>query len=123
MRRLAARLELRLLPRLGHRRRASTVAVGVSGGVDSALTASILRAEGHNVVGIHMRNWDASEESPDIAQCIEKEARDARRVCEEVGIGYHEVNFVREYWHDVFAPLLDGLQREARPTQTCHATG
>ena len=114
MRRLAARLEPRLLPRLGVRR-ASTVAVGVSGGVDSALTASILRAEGHNVVGIHMRNWDASEESPDIAQCIEKEARDARRVCEEVGIGYHEVNFVREYWHDVFAPLLDGFAAGGTP--------
>ena len=98
-----------------HRRAASTIAVGVSGGVDSALAALLLRAQGHDVIGVHMTNWDAAEEAPEAASCIEQEARDARRVCDHVGIGFHEVNFVREYWHNIFEPLLEGYSDGGTP--------
>lgn len=100
--------------RLMQRRRdKSTIAVGISGGVDSATTALLLKAEGHDVVGVHMRNWDALEEG--VAECMEQEVRDARRVCAQLGIGFQEVSFVREYWHNIFEPLLDGYSAGGTP--------
>ena len=96
------------------RRRLATVAVGVSGGVDSSVAALLLKQQGHDVIGVHMTNWDAQEEiSERELSCQEQEKRDAQEVCRTLGIGFHQVNFVREYWHLVFEPFLqayrDGL--------------
>ena len=94
-------------------RKLATVAVGVSGGVDSSVAALLLRQQGHDVVGVHMTNWDAAEEG--IEGCAEREERDARKVCEQLGIGFQHVSFVREYWHDVFEPLLQGYDAGGTP--------
>ena len=83
----------------------ATVAVGVSGGVDSSVAALLLKQQGHDVVGIHMSNWDHEEEGSSGA-CSERELEDARLVCERLGIGFHPVSFVREYWTEVFEPFV-----------------
>ena len=47
-----------------------------------------------------MRNWDISDEK---GQCtVSQDSEDARFVCEHIGIPYHEVSFVKEYWNEVF---------------------
>ena len=108
-----------LLPRhrAAHRARcrpASTVAVGVSGGVDSAVAAMMLKRQGHDVVGVHMSNWDGEEDGLGVG-CNEEDREDARRVCAHLGIGFHEVSFQREYWHEVFEPFLQGYREGGTP--------
>lgn len=109
--------------RVGRRggRRLATVAVGVSGGVDSSVAALLLKRQGHDVVGVHMSNWDHAEEGTD-GECAEREREDARRVCERLGIGFHAVSFVREYWSDVFEPFVAGIARGAtlNPDVACN---
>lgn len=90
------------------RRHLATVAVGISGGVDSAVAALLLKQHGHEVIGVHMTNWDGNEEGS--AQCVEKERIDAERVCHTLKIGFHEVSFVREYWTLVFEPFLQAYR-------------
>lgn len=91
----------------------ATVAVGISGGVDSSVAAMLLKEQGHDVVGVHMSNWDVAEEGHE--SCGEQDARDAHRVCDKLGIGFHRTSFVREYWTDVFEPLLQGYQAGGTP--------
>lgn len=88
----AAARELR--ERLGKAR--PTVVVGVSGGVDSALAALLLKEEGLDVRGVFLKNWDESEESPDGRACsYEADRADARLVANHVGIDLEEVDFVK----------------------------
>ena len=112
VRRTACRL-MRLPRGATHSRGLTTVAVGVSGGVDSSVAALLLKEQGHDVIGVHMTNWDIAEEGEEA--CGEQEARDAHRVCEKLGIGFHRVSFVREYWNDVFTPFLDGYLAGGTP--------
>jgi len=98
-----------------HCARALSVAVGISGGVDSAVSAAILQREGHHVIGVHMRNWDASDEVG-AEQCPQGEdERDARAACAHLGIDLHRVDFVREYWVDVFEPFVEGYAKGLTP--------
>ena len=99
-------------PRAG--RGLSTVAVGVSGGVDSAVAALMLKRQGHDVVGIHVTSWDEADEGG-AERCQDAERRDAQRVCEHLGIGFHELRLVSEYWHSVFEPLVSGYASLATP--------
>ena len=81
------------------------VAVGLSGGVDSAVAAWLLKTAGFDVTGVLMRNWDEAEETG--GECtFEKDQRDARAVAAHLGIPLREVDFVKEYWHSVFEPFL-----------------
>ena len=55
---------------------------------------------GFNVVGVFMRNWDIADE---MGTCsADKDVEDAAYICQHLGIHFHEINFVREYWNDVF---------------------
>ena len=98
-----------------HRSSLATVALGISGGVDSAVAALLLKQEGHEVIGVHMSNWDHDEEVDGDSGCGERERRDAQRVCDRLNIGFHEVSFVREYWQSVFEPFVAGVAEGATP--------
>jgi len=84
-------------------RLAGTVIVGMSGGVDSAVAALLLRESGYAVQGLFMSNW----EDDDDAYCTTaNDYQDARRVCAALGIALHRVSFAAQYRERVFAHFL-----------------
>ena len=89
------------------------VVVGMSGGVDSSVTALLLKQQGYDVIGIFMKNWDDTDE---FGQCTaETDAEDVRRVCEQIGIPYYTVNFEKEYFDKVFTYFLDEYRHGRTP--------
>jgi tRNA-specific 2-thiouridylase len=92
-----------------------TIAVAMSGGVDSSTVAAMLRAEGHNVVGLTMQLWNqrrlaGHEGMPDQVQgrcCSIDDVYDARRVAEDLGIPYYVVNHEERFERDVVRPFID----------------
>jgi tRNA-specific 2-thiouridylase len=82
--------------------------VGLSGGVDSAVAAWLLRRAGYDVTGVLMRNWDEAEETGGACD-FERDRRDALAVAARLDIPLREVDFVREYWHAVFEPFVRGF--------------
>ncbi len=80
------------------------VIVGMSGGVDSAVAALQLQQAGYSVEGLFMKNW---EEDDDEQYCAAAEDfADAQRVCDQLGITLHSINFASEYWDHVFEYFL-----------------
>ena len=76
--------------------------LGLSGGVDSAVAALLLRDAGADVHALHMTNWE-----DDDGYCTAAEdLQDARHVCAQLGIPFHHVNFAAEYREQVFANFL-----------------
>jgi len=99
------------------------VVVGVSGGVDSAVALTLLKDQGYDVVGLFMRNWDAAlnndiEGNPTFQENIcpqEQDYNDALELCNSLGIELHRVDFIKEYWDDVFTYFLEELKRGRTP--------
>lgn len=99
------------------------VVIGMSGGVDSSVAAILLKKQGYEVIGLFMRNWDASLNNdilgnPTLSNSIcpqEQDYNDALKVCEEIGIPLHRVDFVKEYWDYVFTYFLDELKKGRTP--------
>ena len=99
------------------------VVVGMSGGVDSSVSAIILKNMGYEVVGLFMRNWDSLinndiKGNPTLNENIctqEQDYNDAKKVCEELGIELHRVDFVKEYWDYVFTYFLEELKKGRTP--------
>lgn len=89
----------------------TTVFVGMSGGVDSSLTAYLLNRRGFRVVGLFMKNW----EEPDGACNAGPDFEDVVSVCRHLGIDYIQVNFTEEYRERVFAEFLKSLQAGLTP--------
>jgi len=80
------------------------VIVGMSGGVDSAVAALVLRDLGYLVEGLFMKNWD---EDDGTQYCTARaDLDDAARVCDHLGIRLHTANFAAEYWDNVFCRFL-----------------
>ena len=76
-----------------------TVVVGMSGGVDSAVAAFLLKKEGFNVIGLFMRNWDSAIngedfQNNDIICPQERDYNDALKVCEKLNIPLYRVDFI-----------------------------
>ncbi len=86
-----------------------TVIVGMSGGVDSSVSALLLKNLGYNVIGLFMKNW---EEEPCPSA---KEFEDVVKVCETLQIPYYTVNFAHEYRESVFAQFLADYQAGLTP--------
>jgi tRNA-specific 2-thiouridylase len=97
------------------------IIVGLSGGVDSAVAAWLLKEQGYPLIGgIFMQNWEAQANDP---YCTaEKDMRDAKAVCDRLDIPFHVVNFEQEYWDRVFQYCLDelALGRTPNPDVWCN---
>ncbi len=99
------------------------VIVGMSGGVDSAVSAYLLKKEGYEVEGLFMRNWDALVNNdilgnPTLNEYIcpqETDYNDAKKTCEILGIPLHRVDFIKEYWDNVFTYFLEELKKGRTP--------
>ena len=97
------------------------VVVGLSGGVDSAVTAHLLKQQGHEVVGIFMKNWEDDDDSEYCASNVD--FVDAAAVADVLGIEIEHVNFAAEYRDRVFAEFLREYQagRTPNPDVLCNA--
>jgi tRNA-specific 2-thiouridylase len=92
----------------------SKVIVGLSGGVDSAVAALLLKQQGHDVGAVFMKNWD---EDDDEDYCpAEEDLADARKVAEHLDIELHTVSFSAEYWNRVFAHFLNECEAGRTPS-------
>src|ERR1700745_4064341 len=94
---------------------AQTIAVAMSGGVDSSTVAAMLRAEGHNVIGLTMQLWNqrrlaVREGMPESVQgrcCSLDDVHDARRVAQQIGIPFYVVNHEERFERDVVRPFVE----------------
>lgn len=89
------------------------VVVGMSGGVDSSVTAHLLKQQGFKVSGMFMKNWEEDDTEEYCAAA--KDLKDAAQVCERMGMDLHEVNFAHEYWENVFEHFLHEYQAGRTP--------
>ncbi len=98
------------------------VAVMLSGGVDSSVVAKLLIDQGYEVEAFFMRNWDSTTNlelnniltEDEICQ-QEEDYQDAKAVAKHLGITLHRVDFVKEYWDDVFSTFLKEIEQGLTP--------
>ena len=96
-----------------HTSNAPYVIVGMSGGVDSSVSAALLLEQGYRVEGLFMKNW---EEDDGTEYCTAlKDLADAQAVCDRLGIPLRSVNFSMEYWDRVFEHFLKEYQAGRTP--------
>lgn len=89
------------------------VVVGMSGGVDSSVSAALLKSQGYEVVGLFMKNW---EETDAQGAChATKDYEDVLRTCDALQIPCYSVNFVEEYRDRVFSSFLESLRKGLTP--------
>jgi len=96
------------------------VVVGMSGGVDSSVTAAILKEQGYEVIGLFMKNWEELDDSG-VCQAA-KDYEDVIKVCEKIDIPYYSVEFINQYRGEVFAHFLAELKlgRTPNPDVLCN---
>ena len=93
--------------------RGKNVVVGLSGGVDSSLSAALLKEHGLNVTALFMKNWE--EDDTDTYCSAAKDREDAQAVCDKLGIELKTINFAAEYWDRVFEIFLSEYQAGRTP--------
>lgn len=89
------------------------VLIGMSGGVDSSVSALLLKEAGFHVEGVFMKNWE--EDDTDTFCPASIDLADAQAVCDQLNIELHQVNFAEEYWQNVFTHFLFEYQRGRTP--------
>lgn len=90
-----------------------TVVIGMSGGVDSSVSALLLKQQGYRVIGLFMKNWEEVD-SEGVCQAAQ-EYEDVQAVCQQIDIPYYTVNFVQDYQERVFNSFLKELKAGNTP--------
>jgi tRNA-specific 2-thiouridylase len=88
-----------------------TVVLGMSGGVDSSVSAYLLKEQGYNVIGLFMKNWQEEDSSCS----AEKDFEDVVSVCSKLDIPYYTVNFMQEYQEKVFSSMIRDFEKGLTP--------
>ncbi len=99
------------------------VVLGLSGGVDSSVAAALLLEQGYEVIGLFMRNWDSTTNNdvlgnPTVNDEVcsqEVDYQDAEKVANKLGIPLYRVDFIQEYWDNVFTYFLDEYKKGRTP--------
>src|SRR5699024_980769 len=89
------------------------VILGMSGGVDSSISALLLKEAGYEVIALFMKNWKETDEDG-VCTSVE-DAQDARMVANQLGIPFYTINFEEEYWDRVFTYFLDEYKKGRTP--------
>ena len=91
----------------------ATVVVGMSGGVDSSVSAALLKEMGYNVIGLFMKNWEEKDEN---GVCTsEQDYQDVVKVCDKLKIPHYSLNLAKEYKEFVFQEFIEGLKQGKTP--------
>lgn len=85
------------------------IIVAMSAGVDSSVSAALFAHKYKNVRGIYMANWSQT------AKCTEADWNDVQKVCSQLNIPCERVNFEKEYWTDVFTPMINMYEQGLTP--------
>ena len=95
------------------------VIIAISGGIDSSISALLLKQQGYEVEGIFMKNWQS-----DNFCSIKKDLNDAKIICKTIKIKLHIINFAEEYWNNVFSKSIIFDQGQILPNDwTCCMSG
>ncbi|WP_245633484.1 tRNA 2-thiouridine(34) synthase MnmA [Candidatus Mycoplasma haematobovis] len=102
------------------------VVIALSGGVDSAIAAFLLKKQGYQLFGVYMQNWDVqlNEENAPNSFCSKQEdLKYVKEICNKLNIPLQVYNFVPEYWENVFEPYLDLLENSliSNPDILCNS--
>ena len=89
-------------------RKGALVFAGLSGGVDSSVAALLLKEQGFKVTGVHIRSWNKGG-------CDVREAEDARRVAERIGIPFYVFDMEKEYEERVVRYMIEGYEKGSTP--------
>lgn len=97
-----------------------TIIIGLSGGVDSAVAAFLLKQQGYNVIAIFMQNWDSYLNNEDYDNKKDKcdsqyEYDDAKLIAKHLGIKLYKVDFINQYWNDVFLNFIEEHKKARTP--------
>ena len=96
-----------------------TVVVGMSGGVDSSVSAYLLKKQGFKVIGLFMKNWQSE---PGEVCTSEIDFKDASEVCDMLDIPLHKANFSDDYWDRVLSNFFQSMKKDELLIQIFYAT-